>query len=50
MSVGIDIEITQMIQWEQKDNKGVITNCIPSVQEVKRELSMLMRDMKDTKI
>lgn len=39
-----------MIQWVHKDNKRVIANCIPSVQEVKRELSVLMRDMKDTNI
>lgn len=39
-----------MIKLVHKNNKTVIKNCIAYIQEVRRELSMLIRHIEDIKI
>lgn len=39
-----------MIESAYKNNKTVIKNCIAYIQEVRRELSMLIRHIEDIKI
>lgn len=39
-----------MIELAYKNNKTVIKNCIAYIQEVRRELSMLIRHIEDIKI
>ena len=49
LSVEIHLEITQMIKLAYKDNETVMIHCMPPVQEVKKELNMVIGDMEDTK-